>query len=235
MARALAPFLRGDRYECTVCGGRFRRLLPMGGRPDALCPRCGSLERHRLLWLFLQRRTDLFTSAQRVLHVAPEYCFCRRLARLSNLDYVSVDLALPFAMVQADVEELPFADQDFDVVICSHVLDDVDDDRRAMRELHRVLRPSGWSILQSPVEEDDADTVELSDVPPDRRGAVFDRGSVRNYGRDYFDRLREAGFAVEEVPYADSLGRAAVERHALTAGEKITFCRRENYVGLTCL
>jgi len=139
---------------CPVCGASARRFLAFGlhRRRNAECPSCGSVERHRLLWLYLSRHTDLARGRHRVLHTAPEPCLADALARLPNLRTRSVDGFNPHADVRADLTDLPFADRRFDVVLSSHVLEHIPDDRRAMREICRVLKPGGtlW-ILESHV------------------------------------------------------------------------------------
>ena len=137
-----------------ICGWRLRRLRTSTGpfpAPDSVCPGCGSLERHRLLWLYLRERGDLFAERLRVLHVAPEPGLERRLRARPNLDYLSIDLDPAAAMAAADLEHLPFADRSFDRVLCVHVLEHVDDDAAALSELHRVLAPGGEAIVMVPL------------------------------------------------------------------------------------
>ncbi len=209
---------RGNAVECPCCASTFAAFETHRGRADARCSRCGALERHRLLWLFLTERTNLFTDALRVLHVAPEYALRRHLERCGNLDYISADLASPLAAVRADVTDLPFAAESFDVVMCNHVLEHVADDAAAMRELARVLRPAGWAILLSPIDRDRAVTFEDPSVtaPAERLRVFGQEDHVRIYGRDYPQRLRRAGFAVEASTFADELSPAQLERYGLT-------------------
>jgi SAM-dependent methyltransferase len=197
-------------------------------RQDVRCPVCGSLERHRLAWAFFQRRTDLFQGqAQRMLHVAPEPEFARRLARTPGLDYVSADLLDPAAMVQIDLMEIPFPDESFDCIYCSHVLEHVADDRRAMRELYRVLRTGGWAVLQVPI------TVEVTFedpaiTDPAERVRYFGQADhVRAYGPDYEDRLAAAGFQVTKVPGAEFLAPAEIDRLRIDTTESIFYCRKD--------
>ena len=228
--QTLAFAYRGDRVECPCCGGRFRAFLPFGvvRRENARCPRCGSLERHRLLWLYLEQRTQLLHGGLTLLHVAPEALLAGKLERVPRLGYLSVDLESPLAMAHMDVTRLGLRDQSLDVILCLHVLEHVADDRAAMGEFLRVLRPGGWAILQSPVDEARAETFEDASVtdPAERERVFGQRDHVRIYGRDYLDRLRDCGFAVEDVPFAASLGPAAAQRYGLFADERITLCRR---------
>jgi SAM-dependent methyltransferase len=221
---------RGEGVECPCCGGRFRRFVPYGvrpRRPNAQCPGCGAVERHRLLWLYLRERTDLLSRPQRLLHVAPEEGFAERLRALPGLRYASADLASPLAGVRADVRHLPFGDGRFDALLCHHVLEHVPDDRAAMRELRRVLRPGGWAILQSPVRAKMAETLEDPSVtdPRERERLYGQHDHVRQYGRDYGERLREAGFEVRAERFVDELPPERRARHGLKR-ETIWLCLR---------
>ena len=157
---AAGLFYKGRGVECPVCGSRYRRFMPYGyvqSRANALCPKCLSLERHRLLWLYLTRETDLLTSFPRTLHIAPEVCIMRHLKphfKGHPGQYVTADLESPLADLHFDVQQIPLADDSVDVILCNHLLEHVADDRRALHELYRILKPGGWGILLSPVEPD---------------------------------------------------------------------------------
>ena len=184
---------------CEKSSGRFATDGTVT-RLDARCPWCDAFERHRLLWLYLQRCTDLFDGASRkMLHVAPEPCFQPSLRQALGDGYLTADLSDPGAMVKMDVTDIQYPDDSFDVVLCSHVLEHVPDDRRAMRELRRVLKPSGWAILLVPITADET-FEDLGVVDPMERYRLFGQDDhVRRYGPDYRDRLSDAGFSVEEV------------------------------------
>ncbi len=151
--KVLSQLNQGKEVTCPVCSHSYKKFLPYGriARENALCPNCLALERHRLMWLFLQEKTNFFTAPLKVLHVAPEHCFIKRFEALPNLDYITADIESPLAKVKMDVHEIPFPDNTFDVVFCNHVLEHVDDDLLACSEFNRVLKPGGWGILQSPV------------------------------------------------------------------------------------
>lgn len=208
---------RGARVECPCCEASFSRFLPHRGRERAKCPRCGALERHRVLWLFLERETDLFRRPGRMLHIAPEYSFHRRLSRVPGLDYVSGDLDSPLAEHELDVMALPFEDASFDFLICNHVLEHVEDDRRALGEIHRVLAPGGWAILMCPIDHRRETTLEdpAAVTPRDRHRLFGQSDHVRLYGRDYADRLAGAGFAVRAVRYVEGCESSSVTRFGL--------------------
>lgn len=226
VARLVAAKAGPWRVECPICGWRFREFLPHGlkRRRNARCPRCDSLERQRLLWLYLRDRTDFFSEPLRVLHFAPETYFVRRFRSLPNVDLVTVDLSYPFVDVNLDITRLPFGGGAFDVVLCSHVLEHVPDDRAAMAEIHRVLRPGGWAVVMVPFDRAREATVEDPSVtdPAERERRFGQRDHVRLYGRDYVHRLRDAGFDVEEDPLARELD---ARRYGLL-DEPVHVCRR---------
>ncbi len=199
----LRPFYFGNRVSCPVCGHSFRKFMPYGvsSRLNVLCPSCFSLERHRLLWLWWRRETDFFTTPYRILHVAPEQCFVSRFRRIKDWDYTTADLESPMADIHFDLHEIPLADGSFDWVICNHVLEHVADDRRVMSEILRILDQGGRAILQVPLDPDLAETHEdpLIVDPAERERQFGQRDHVRRYGRDFPDRLREAGFDVQEI------------------------------------
>lgn len=226
-------FRREGGVACPICGARYRKFMPYGyvhSRANALCPNCLSLERHRLLWLWLRRETDLFESFPQLLHIAPEVSLMRPLRRHFATHpgrYVTADLESPLAELHFDVQAIPLADESFDVLICNHLLEHVADDRLALREFRRILRPGGWGVLLSPVELDRAVTFEDDTITdPDERTRIFGQYDHRRiYGTDYAARLREAGFAVEEIDYAARLGETLRQHHALPE-DRIYLVRR---------
>jgi SAM-dependent methyltransferase len=193
---------------CPLCESEFRAFGTFHGRVNARCPGCFSLERHRLLYVFLKDHTDLFVRPQRVLHIAPEYYLQQRLRSVHGDGYVSGDVASPDAMRHLDVQDLPFSDKTFDVVICSHVFEHVPDDGRAMRELLRVLKPQGWGVLDAPVDDRLDGTFEdwSANTPQERQRLFGQWDHVRLYGRDYPELLRAAGFevVVDPVPLLEA-------------------------------
>ena len=210
-----------EGVECPLCGARYRRFMPYGyveARLNALCPRCLALERHRLLWLWLSRETYLLTRAPRFLHIAPEVCLMRKFEKIFPADrYTTLDLESPLAKVHADVQALPFPDGSFDVVFCNHVLEHVADDRLAMHEMYRVMKPGGWGVMLSPVDASRAETFEDDTIiDPAERTRVFGQYDHRRiYGRDYADRLRETGWQVDEIDCFATLTPAEQKSYAL--------------------
>lgn len=225
----LAMFLKGNRFTDPIDGRSFRTFLPYGygkQRSNVLSPSTLSLERHRLLWLYLKRETDFFSKPLKVLHFAPEQAFYSRFRKQQNLDYTTTDLNSPLADVKADICHLPFADEVYDVVLCNHVLEHIPDDTKAMQELFRILKPGGMAILQIPQDLGREITYEDDSITDkEERARIFGQyDHVRIYGRDYFDKLRSIGFKVEEVAYTKQLTKAEVEKYCLADGEIIPVC-----------
>jgi len=227
----LATLLKGDRYTDPIDGKSFKKFLPYGygeQRPNVLSPSSLSLERHRLIWLYLKNNTSFFTAKKKVLHMAPEQCFLDIFKNLENLDYTTADLYSPIVDVKADILKLPFEDNSFDFILCNHVLEHIEDDSKAMSELYRVLKPGGTGIFQIPQDLSLEKTYEdFSIVTPKDRAAHFGQyDHVRVYGRDYFDRLRRVGFKVDEVDYSRSISDDLVDRYRLVKGEILPVCHK---------
>lgn len=222
----LALWLKGDRYTDPIDGKSFRTFLPYGyeyPRENVLSPSTLSLERHRLLWLYLQEETDFFEAPLRVLHFAPEQAFYKRFRKQANLEYVTTDLNSPLADVKADICNLPFEDHEFDVILCNHVLEHIPEDRRALSELLRVMKPGGWGIFQVPQDLARETTFEDASITDreERRKVFGQYDHVRIYGRDYFDILQEAGFSVRAIDFTAALQPGTIDRYRLASGELI--------------
>jgi len=225
----LILFYKGTKYVDPIDGKGFRKLLPYGygeQRENALSPSTLSLERHRLLWLYLKNETDFFTAKKKVLHMAPEQCFINRFKKLKNLDYTTADLYSPIVDIKADILNLPFKDNSFDVIFCNHVLEHIVDDIKAMQELYRVLKPNGMGIFQIPQDLSLEKTYEdFSITSPEERAKHFGQyDHVRVYGKDYFDRLKSVGFEVKAIDYSKKIPINLVEKYALVKGEILPVC-----------
>jgi SAM-dependent methyltransferase len=227
----LSVWLKGDRYTDPIDGKSFRRFLPYGygvQRPNVLSPSTLSLERHRLIWLYLKNETDFFSKPLKVLHMAPEQCFLSLFRKMKNLDYTTADLFSPIVDIKADILDLPFEDNSFDLVLCNHVLEHIEDDQKAMKELFRVLKKGGSGIFQVPQELEREKTFEDPSITdPDERAKHFGQyDHVRVYGRDYFDRLRAAGFQVAEVDYSKVMSPEDIDKYRLADGEILPVCSK---------
>ena len=219
----IAFYLKGNKYTDPIDNKSFRKFLPYGyevQRQNVLSPSTLSLERHRLLWLYLTNETNFFTSKKKVLHMAPEQCFLSRFKKL-NHEYITADIDSPIADVKADIVNLPFTDNSFDVVLCNHVLEHIQDDTKAMKELFRVMKKGGMGIFQVPQDLNRDVTFEDNSITdPKERAKIFGQyDHVRVYGRDYFDKLRSVGFKVEEVNYSQKVSSELSSRYRLMEGE----------------
>ena len=254
VVRPILAFLqKGSRFTDPIDGKSFRMFLPYGygnQRNNVLSPSTLSLERHRLLWLYLQNETDFFqseldsdspvtqnkriklrkdaetSSALKVLHFAPEQEFYKRFKKQTNIEYTTTDLLSPLADVKADICNLPFEDNTYDILFCNHVLEHIPDDTKAMQELYRVLKPGGMGIFQIPQDLSRATTFSDNTIIDQKeRAKIFGQyDHVRVYGRDYFDKLRSIGFNVIEEDYTNKISSELVEKYCLAKGEIIPIC-----------
>ena len=227
----IALYLKGNTYTDPIDGKSFRKFLPYGygnQRKNALSPSTLSLERHRLMWLFLNDETNFFTSTKKlkVLHIAPEQCFLDIFRKQKNLEYITSDLESPIADVKADICDLPFKENEFDVVFCNHVLEHIPDDTKAMQELYRVMKKGGFGIFQIPQDLSRDITFEDNTITDKvERAKIFGQyDHVRIYGKDYFNKLRSIGFKVDEVDYTKKIVPEKMERFCLMKDEILPVC-----------
>ena len=222
-------YLRGNKFTDPIDGSSFRKFLPYGYnnvRENALSPSTFSLERHRLLWLYLKNETFFFTKNLKVLHFAPEAAYYKKFKKLQNITYHTTDINSPLATIKADICDLPIKDDTYDFILCNHVLEHIIDDRKAMKELYRVLKKGGVGIFQVPLETTREKTYEdFSIVKPNERNKAFGQyDHVRVYGMDFFDRLCEVGFKVEKCNYAVKLKKEEIIKYSLPKNEIIPVC-----------
>lgn len=219
-------YLRGSTYTDPIDGSRFRRFLPYGHetvRDNVLSPSTYSLERHRLLWLFLKDNTDVLTNPKKILHFAPEQAFYKRFKAMKHLDYTTTDLNSPLADVKADICQLPFESNTYDLILCNHVLEHIPNDRKAMMELYRVMKPGGMGIFQIPLDMNRKKTFEDSSITDKKeRAKIFGQyDHVRIYGMDYFERLEQCGFKVERMDHTKTFSDEEIKEYCLSKGELI--------------
>jgi predicted SAM-dependent methyltransferase len=224
-------FYYGKTYKDPIDNKTFRTFLPYGYeniRQNVLSPSTLSLERDRLLWLFLQNETDFFSKPLKILHFAPEQAFYKRFRKLSHLDYTTTDLNSPLADVKADICNLPFEDSSFDVVLCNHVLEHIPNDTKALEEIYRILRPDGWAILQIPQDYNREVTFEDNSITdPKERAKIFGQyDHVRVYGMDFFKKLERIGFEVNPIEYTKILSEKERDYYRLADFEIIPFVKK---------
>lgn len=230
----IAPYIYyGNRYEDPITGKTYRKFLPYGysgkaKRKNVLCPGSLSLERHRLLWLYLKAKTDFFTASHNMLHIAPEQCFYKLFKAQKNLTYTTGDYNSPIADIHFDLHKAPFENDRFDVIFCNHVLEHVEDADQCMRELYRITKPGGWGIFQVPLDTTRAVTHEDKSItsPEQREIHFWQKDHVRLFGLDYKDRLAAAGFSVTVDDFVNTLTPELVDRYRLPAGEMIYLCKK---------
>lgn len=213
----------GRGVVCPICGSKYRKFMPYGyvtSRPNALCPRCLSLERHRLLWLYISEKSDIETTKPKILHIAPEVCIMKKFRGIykeSPDRYTTADLESPLADIHFDILNIPLQDEYAEVVICNHILEHVDNDITALKELYRIMKRGGWGIILSPVELTRETTFEDNSITdPQERTHVFGQYDHRRiYGKDYAQRLASVGFEVEDIDYRACLSAEIAELYAL--------------------
>lgn len=216
----------GMRHYCVLCRSHLRAFLPHGNpvRLNSVCPVCFSRERHRLAWLYMYEQLASCEKACRVLHLAPEPSIAHRIRGLDRVEYVSGDIRA-LEGVRLDVQALPFRDQCFDFIYCSHVLNMVQDDVAALREVGRVLRNGGLAVIQVPLSLVPQTISADAGWSIQQRTETFDDADMwHRYGRDVLDRFHRSGLSVARVAYADSIAQAEFDRFGLIH-EDLLLCR----------
>lgn len=229
---------KGNNVICVICNSEFKEFREFGivKRKNAQCLKCHSLERHRLIWKYINERTDLLTSTNklRLLHFAPEKPFYDVFSKHQNIEYYPCDLMAELCsryvkgkVLKADITDIPFENDFFDVIICSHVLEHIPDDALAMSELYRVLKKKAWSILQVPIDYNRAKTYEdFSITEPEKREKAFGQSDhVRWYGRDFKDRLERSGFKVNEDNFVKTFSEDELFKYGFK-NQLIYYCEK---------
>ncbi len=224
-------FYRGNKFLDPINGKLYRTFLPYGyvkQRENALSPGTFSLERHRLLWLYLNNETEFFTKKIKVLHIAPEQCFYKLFKNLKNINYTTFDLNSPLADIKGDICKMPFEKNSFDYILCNHVLEHINDDKKAMMEIFRVLNVNGTAILQVPVNLNNKTTLEDNSITnkQERIEKFGQYDHVRLYGLDYFKRLQNIGFEVDQIKYASKFNDNEVLKYSINRNEVIPVCKK---------
>jgi SAM-dependent methyltransferase len=223
MQRIFALLLRGGHFYCPLCDNTYRKFLKAGieTRLNAKCPGCGSLERHRLLWLSLQKQWERgqIRRCGVMLHVAPEPALADKLKEM--FEYISIDMDGSKAIMAMDITALDFQDEKFDAIVCNHVLEHVPQDRKALAELFRVLKPGGWGSIQVPMKGDKANE-DLSISDPNLRKHLYGQSDhVRIYGEDFVNLLNDAGFTVLRIPKTDIVNGIELKRISVDSENEV--------------
>ena len=221
---------KGNNYYCPICEEGYSRFLPgpYKIKSNVKCPGCSSLERHRLLWLYLKSKQNILTSKINLLNISPDYATQTKLKNLANINYKSINLKSSLAMYNEDLTNLSFKDNSFDAILCYHVLEHIEDDLKAISELYRILKPEGWAILQTPIDNDKEETYEDFTItsPAERKKIFGQEDHVRIYGRDYFLKLIKAGFTVTEDAFVNKFSESEISKYVLDKNEMIFFCKK---------
>lgn len=230
----------GDKVSCNICGHHYRIFEPFKNIPNEKCTNCGSMKRHRLLYTYLSEETDLFREKKekiRLLHFAPEKAFYDIFSKRSDIEYFPSDLSPEIyrfhrktKIHQVDITDISFENETFDVILCNHVLEHILEDHKAMKELYRVMKRTGWGIFQVPIDFNREKTYEdSSKTTPEERYAAFGQiDHVRWYGKDYPQRLKSAGFEVRDIRYTNKFTEEEKFRFGFPEKESIYFCSRKN-------
>ncbi len=228
----------GNTVYCPCCEKGFHTFLPKKGiggiyRHNSICLNCNSLERDRLLILFLRKKTNLFKDKIHLLHVSPERSLFNLLNRQPNITYNPVDkfedgYEYPKSTEYMDITEITKKNNTYDAIICSNVLEHVPDDKKAMSELYRVLKPGGWAIIQVPIDYNREQTYEdLSITDRKAREKAFGwPDHVRWYGKDYFQKLRDTNFQVEIQKYASEFSEEELFKYGIIPNDSIFLCKK---------
>jgi|TARA_B100001964_G_scaffold238971_1_gene305446 SAM-dependent methyltransferase len=238
----------GDAVTCPFCERSFSRFRPTGALErsfwrsseglellkspeinvaNAQCPKCGSGERQRLLYFYLLKQLDFFSlKGIKVLDVAPDDFLWDKVFSKADIEYTSIDITHARKPTEiGDIIDLKFEYNSFDAIICLHVLEHIPEDVKAMRELHRVLMPGGWAILQVPIWA--FETVEVPGATKDRYLELYGHDEhVRRYGFDYKERLEKAGFVVNVDQFSRKLDSEFSRCFGLFETEEIFFCTK---------
>lgn len=221
----------GRRRYCCICDSWSRFFLSQGPasrrRTDIVCPICLSHDRHRLAWFYLSSHTNLMgTAPKKMLHFAPETIFIEKFKQISGMDYLSADLDSPHAMVNMDITNINWPDSSFDIIFCSHVLEHVPDDRKAMSEIFRTLKPGGWTLIQVPISKEE--TIEDPSItdPAERERLFWQDDHVRLYGLDIEERLIRAGFDVEVIFGEQLVEPDKMDLMRFDPGEPLFYCQK---------
>ena len=222
---------------CPICNkeSEFNPMMSAGvrTRPQAVCLNCGSLERHRLIWLLIEKEigTKNFNKKQNMLHVAPEASLRDKFSELLGKKYLTADLYEEDVDIKMDITDIKYPDSSFNFVMANHVLEHVSNDIKAMKELYRVQKTNGWSILLAPIARQE-ETYEDSKITSKkgRLKAFGQADHVRKYGYDYVDRLRSVGYKVRVYKLQDLASRQEIKKMSLKEkGELGDFTQSEIY------
>lgn len=225
---------KGRDVYCPCCDSSFSHFIKVGPKKEPmLCPRCRSNDRDRFFWYFLEKHPDFLWPGMRILHIAPEAIYYKRFRSIPGVNYVAGDKFVlqfqntyPIDTIYIDLMDIPFPDETFDFIYCSHVLEYIRDDRKALSELYRVLRQGGKAIISVPIKFGQAITEEDETItdPKEQERLYGDVGHLRYYGEDYVERVRQAGFITEFIPVRDFIPEELIHRSVIKPLDVVHLC-----------
>jgi len=230
--RIIAPLYYGDNFYCNCCNRKFRKFLPKGNitRLNSQCPYCLSLERTRVLEWYLDKELNVYNSKnKKILHFAPEFALFRKISKIKDVFYVDADINPSYARNIIDITNIPFSENFFDYIICSHVLGHVPDEPKAIQELYRVLNSDGIALIFTLLSDSDNTLEDLNIKTPAEKLKIYGEMDLcRLHGNDFATRLKAPGFIVEEIDYRLCFPVEIQKRYSLGNGkrEKIFKCTK---------
>lgn len=218
------PLYLGNKYYCNCCDKSFRKFLPKGNikRPNAKCPYCSSLERVRLLDLYLKNETDIFQKENiKILHFAPEESLFKKLNR-PDITYIDGDINPAYARNIIDITNIQFEDEYFDYIICSHVLGHVPNEEKAIDEMYRVLKIGGNAFVMTLLNQDADKTYEDPKITTANDRLIYygEPDLCRLHGKDFSKRLSKSGFEVERIFYKEKLDAMTLKKGDFGNGDR---------------
>lgn len=221
-----------DEKFCPICKSHLAAFLPFGKnlRENAQCPNCGSLERHRASYLFLNEKTNIFKENIKMLHIAPEKVFAELFLAQNNIDYLPVDLDkdMPYVKEKMDIQDIDYPDNTFDFIYCSHVLEHVPNDKKAIQELYRVLKPSGTALISVPLKHSLKETYEDPSInTPELRTKHYGQfDHLRYYGLDFQEKLENIGFKVISNDFIKKMDEKTITTYGLSTADDLFYCTK---------
>jgi len=195
-------FFRGSKYECNICNTKLRKFVLLDTK-NLLCPNCGSSSRDRRLWKLLN--PEFLTKDISILDFSPSRSLYRKIKKHPQINYQSTDISGDFiADLSLDITNTQLSDGTYDLIICYHVLEHIEDDLKAMMELYRIVKKDGYGIIQTPFKEGETYEDFSKTAPTERLKYFGQKDHVRIYSVSGLkSRLEKTGFKVEVRKYSE--------------------------------